>query len=304
MQTRSLPLYLLVLVSLLVSHSVMGQQENQPKMVIAVFEVSKSLEGNNKIFTDLMSQKARQTPKYNIVLPSEHLAKITDQYRAQIASGANPEELLKDTERQQMGADLMLLPAASKLNKMNVMTATLIDLKTFRSLASFVSKNSGEEEQLLLLVDELWKEVEAWENPEVVEGKKPVKITIFKKETKEAPWYETNTLYSRWFYKVHVKVVKKSYVYGFQKDSVGAIAMLFPKSPKGLPAYSLPNPLAPGAYEIPPDNAFSLDETIGQENFYILYSNIPLSNPLKVLEKHLSGKKIYAGVVTKTIQHK
>jgi hypothetical protein len=282
------------------------QADKKMKIVIGNFTASKTLEGNETTFANILSQEARKSVVCTVVVPGEYLSKVIDQIVTGIKAGTkNPDDLIKDVDKRETGgADYILFPSISKLGKLNIITAMMIDLRTLQFVQDFRLENQGDEDRLLALIEDLWRAVEAW-----VEEQRPkdIHIVILKKETREARWRETSVLYSNWFYKVKLVVKCKAYVYGFQKDNVGSITQLIPSPPASLGLkYNLPSPMGPGEFEAPPGNsALMLDQTIGKEYFYILYSKIPLSNPQRTLERHLSGEAPWrGGFVYKIVPHR
>ena len=122
-------------------------------------------------------------------------------------------------------------------------------------------------------------------------------------------WEESKgALYSDWYYQIHIKIHRKIYLYGFQIDSSGMIQQIFPKYDDNAVPFS--NPLQAGKYQIPPTNSgFILDEKIGIEKFYFLYSESYIEYPTEILNSHLDylrGKegRRFERIIEKIYQHK
>jgi serine/threonine protein kinase len=132
----------------------------------------------------------------------------------------------------------------------------------------------------------------------------PLTMEVFNKNVKQDPWQKAGTvLLSNALYQIRMQFKQQLYAYGFQQESSGKIQSMFPKNEQGL--YSFVNPIKPGEYYIPsPGAAFRLDRQVGYEHFYLLYSNLPLKNPERLLDDHLASRKKYPMMLILTFEHK
>lgn len=148
------------------------------------------------------------------------------------------------------------------------------------------------------------------ENKEQIEKEvahAPLLFIVMQRKSSAEPWQKANTIFSGWLYQIHLKVFEKFYIYGFQKDSSQKLQKIFPVPDPQIPKkyqYCFDNPLSPGEYYLPPKGAgFVLDDVVGREHFYFLYSSSALNKPEQIIKEHLMGKR-YSLTVSQSIEHK
>lgn len=128
----------------------------------------------------------------------------------------------------------------------------------------------------------------------------PLRVEVFAKNRIE--WEKaTDKLTGGCHYKIKLEVSHPLYIYGFQQDNSAAIEPIFPKYARGG-FRPFENPVLPGKeYLLPPGTiTFILDRTPGQEFFYFVYSNFPITNPAQLVEEYLLGRSKYPLMVVKT----
>ena len=122
----------------------------------------------------------------------------------------------------------------------------------------------------------------------------PLKITFY--QTKKIPprWLKvSDTLISNWIFQIRLNVMQKTYLYVFQKCSSGNIYPVFPKSQEGVKALSnLLEIITNDCYYIPfKGSGLILDNKIGSEIFYFLYTNSKIKQARKVFNNYLALSK-------------
>ncbi|BBM86190.1 protein kinase domain-containing protein [Candidatus Uabimicrobium amorphum] len=135
----------------------------------------------------------------------------------------------------------------------------------------------------------------------------PVQFDVMSKRTKNEGWeVMRDVMHSQQPYflllNVSSSIQKNIYLYGYQKDSSGKWAQIFPNNP----LFERPEPTQPtlsGTYFIPEmGKAFVLDDVVGDEFIYFFYSNTAIQNPLATLMKMLRRKD--PRVIIQTFVHK
>lgn len=134
----------------------------------------------------------------------------------------------------------------------------------------------------------------------------PLRATIFHKMSEEDSWEEAKGfLVSQCLFQIRLKCSESLFVYGYNQDKSGTFFELFPNIPARNKKLTFTNPVKSGDYYIPaPGVGFKLDRNTGEERFYFLYSNEPVSEPKRVLEAHLANRKKFATLVVLTLEHR
>lgn len=127
------------------------------KVSIASFVFPKALDGVTSVsLVDLTLQAALDSPRYEAILPNDHLAALLRKSRLDLPAGKLPQ----DIDKEKLDAQFLLLPSASRAGKTTVLTATLVNLSRPQVVNTFSVKAVGEPETTFGLVGKFWQEVD------------------------------------------------------------------------------------------------------------------------------------------------
>jgi hypothetical protein len=128
------------------------------KVALAPFALPRALDGITSVsLLDLLLKEAKDSPRYEAVLPNEHLTALLERARLNLAAGLLP----PDAKKEELDARFLLLPSASRAGKTTVLTATLVDLSRSQVVNTFSIEAVGEPEATFDLVKQLWRLIDS-----------------------------------------------------------------------------------------------------------------------------------------------
>jgi hypothetical protein len=147
---------LTVVVLFAVSNRFAVAQEDKLRVAVAGFEVPSGIERDvgPDTLLNLMIVAGNRSKQYKPVVPTEYLAKVVKQHRAQLGLGIPPAGLRLDPEKIQ--ADILLLPTLAKTARGWLSTASVVDLKTLEPVTVY-SAETDETDGWRTLPAEVWR---------------------------------------------------------------------------------------------------------------------------------------------------
>ncbi len=128
------------------------------KVAIASFALPKAFDGvTSSSLVDLMLKVAKDSTRYQAVLPNDHLATLLETARIELATGRLP----KGVDKDKLNVRFLLIPAASRVGKTTVLTATLVDLNRSEVMNTVSADETGEPEVVFKLVEKLWQQLDS-----------------------------------------------------------------------------------------------------------------------------------------------
>jgi hypothetical protein len=111
------------------------------------------------ILTDLLIEFATSyTAKYQIVIANNSIKDVISRFQSEMEVGIIPKQ--DDFDPEKVGAELVLIPKADHFENIYVLTANILDLRTFEVIERQSIVRKGNSEILLELVKELWFKIE------------------------------------------------------------------------------------------------------------------------------------------------
>jgi outer membrane protein assembly factor BamB len=112
--------------------------DDRRRLALADFEVAASVSKDllPSTLNDLLLKHGKSSRRYEVILPNTYLAKVAGRYREELRLGRVPADA--GIKPEDVRAELLLIPSASRVGKALVVSATLADLKSLQPVATFV----------------------------------------------------------------------------------------------------------------------------------------------------------------------
>jgi hypothetical protein len=138
-----------------------GETTARHKIAIAPFVIpavfSQSI--TSATLVDLLLKAARDSQQYEAVIATDQLREIIRRWRSEQQAGQLPPQ--PDGHGRHFEAEYLLLPSASRVESTTLLTASLVDLRTFKLVDTFTVRSTGEATKLFEMVGMLWNDVDA-----------------------------------------------------------------------------------------------------------------------------------------------
>ncbi|OAD22871.1 hypothetical protein THIOM_001307 [Candidatus Thiomargarita nelsonii] len=136
------------------------------KTPMAIGEFQGGIQQKVVLTVVLIDFATNHSGKYQIITADSFIKSVISRYQTEFAAGNIPKMTAQDLEN--ISAELILIPKADLFGDTYVLTAEILELRTFAVKGRYIVEKNGGPEILLGLVKELWLKIEPSETSIII----------------------------------------------------------------------------------------------------------------------------------------